>query len=47
MASLPSLLEGIRELTPVERAHLLGELARAITVDLGRKEGGMLTDHLG
>jgi hypothetical protein len=47
MASLPSLLESIRELTPAERAHLLGELARAVTVDLGPKEGGMLTDHLG
>ena len=47
MATLPSLLEGIRQITPAERAHLLGELARAITADLGRKDGAMLTDHLG
>jgi hypothetical protein len=45
---LPSLLEGIRQLTPAERAHLMGELARAITVDLGgKKEVAMLTDHCG
>jgi len=47
MATLPSLLEGIHQITPAERAHLLGELARAVTADLGRKEGAMLRDHRG
>ncbi|MBO0697859.1 MAG: hypothetical protein J2P46_05670 [Zavarzinella sp.] len=47
MANLPSLLEGIRQITPAERAHLMGELARAITADLGRREGAMLRDHRG
>src|SRR5437588_461566 len=48
MATLPSLLEAIPQLTPAERAHLLGELARAVTADLGgKKEGAMLTDHRG
>ena len=48
MASLPSILEGIRQMTAAERAQLLGELARMITADLGdRKEGAILTDHQG
>jgi hypothetical protein len=48
MATLPSLLEGIHQITPAERAHLMGELARAITADLGgKKDGSMLTDHRG
>jgi hypothetical protein len=48
MATLPSLLEGIHQLTPAERAYLMGELAQAITADLGgKREGAMLTDHCG
>jgi hypothetical protein len=48
MATLPGLVQGIHEITPAERAHLLGELARAVSADLaGRSEGAMLTDHCG
>jgi hypothetical protein len=43
MASLPNLVEAIRQITPAERAELMGELARAITEDLGgTKDGTML-----
>ena len=48
MASLPNLLEAIHQITPAERAELMGELARAITKDLGEKrEGAMLRDPQG
>jgi hypothetical protein len=47
MTTLPSLIEGIHQITPVERAQLLGELARAVTADLGRRDGAMLRDHHG
>lgn len=47
MASLPGLLEGIRQITPAERAQLLGELARAVSADLGHREGAMLKDPQG
>jgi hypothetical protein len=48
MATLPSLVQGIQDITPAERAHLLGELARAVSADQGgRKEAAMLTDHRG
>jgi hypothetical protein len=47
MATLPTLLEGIRQITPAERAQLLGELVRAVSADLGRKDGAMLRDPQG
>ena len=48
MTSLPTLLEAIHQITPAERAELMGELARAITRDLGgKKDGTMLRDPHG
>jgi hypothetical protein len=48
MASLLNLLEAIKQITPAERAQLLGELARAVTNDLGDKKAGtMLQDPQG
>ena len=47
MATMSNLLESIHQITPGERAHLLGVLARAVARDLPDRRPGMLTDETG
>ena len=47
MATISNLLESIHQITPGERAHLLGALAKAVARDLPDRRPGMLTDEMG
>lgn len=47
MATMSNLLESIHQITPGERARLLGVLVRAVARDLPDRRPGMLTDDTG